>query len=143
MTRIRRHTLIDTRAARTRPRRRSSHLAVGLVLALGLAACGGDASTDDSAAAASSGIEVEAGDLFFEPDALTASAGEISVTLANVGAIEHDFVVEEAGDLDVVGLVAPGESATGTVELEAGTYTVYCSVAGHRAAGMEATLDVQ
>jgi uncharacterized cupredoxin-like copper-binding protein len=124
----------------TRPRR----LAALFVLALGLAACGGDGgSADGEAAASSSSIEVEAGDLYFEPDALAASAGEITVTLDNVGAIEHDFVVEEPGDVDVVGMVAPGESATGTIELEPGTYTVYCSVPGHRAAGMEATLDVQ
>jgi plastocyanin len=126
---------------RQRPRPR--HLAVGLALALGLAGCGGDDAGGTGDAAAASGIEVEAGDLYFEPDALTATAGEVTVTLDNVGAIEHDFVIEEAGDVDVVGMVAPGDSATGTVELEAGTYTVYCSVAGHRSAGMEATLGVQ
>jgi plastocyanin len=122
---------------------RPRHLVLGLALAFGLAACGGDSATDEGAAAASSSIEVEAGDLYYEPDAFSAAAGEITVTLDNVGAIEHDFIIEEAGDLDVVGMVAPGDRATGTVELEAGTYTVYCSVAGHRAAGMEATLDVQ
>jgi plastocyanin len=125
------------------PDARPHRLAFVLALALAAAACGGGETATDSAAAASSSLEVEAGDLYYEPDALTATAGEITVTLDNIGAIEHDFVIEEVGDVDVVGMVAPGESATGTIELEAGTYTVYCSVPGHRAAGMEATLDVQ
>ena len=109
--------------------------------ALVLAGCGGaedEAPPADSSA--SGAIEVEAGDLYFEPESLSATAGEIEVSLVNTGEVEHDFVIEEAGDTEVVYAEA-GETATGSIELEAGTYTYYCSVPGHRST-MEGTLEV-
>jgi plastocyanin len=101
--------------------------------------CGSD---DEAAPAAEAtgAIEVEAGDMYFEPEALSAAAGTIEVTLVNVGAVEHDLVIEEAGDTEVA-LAAPGETATGSIDLEAGTYTYYCSIPGHRST-MEGTLEV-
>ncbi|MBS3941592.1 MAG: cupredoxin domain-containing protein [Actinobacteria bacterium] len=108
---------------------------------LALAGCGGgDDGGDAPAASGGANIEVEAGDLYFDPESLSASAGEVSVTVNNVGAAEHDFVIEELGD-EVVVHAEPGETATGTVTLEAGTYTFYCSVPGHRTT-MEGTLEV-
>jgi plastocyanin len=73
------------------------------------------------------------------PEALP--PGDITVTLENEGTIEHNVVFEELGDQLVV--EAPGgESATGNVTLEAGEYTYYCSVPGHRTT-MEGTLVVE
>ena len=73
------------------------------------------------------------------PEALP--PGDVTVTLENEGTIEHNVVFEELGDQLVV--EAPGgESATGNVTLEAGEYTYYCSVPGHRAT-MEGTLVVE
>ena len=40
-------------------------------------------------------------------------------------------------------LISPGQSAKLTVTLAAGTYTLYCTVPGHRAAGMVAKLVVK
>jgi plastocyanin len=106
-----------------------------------LAACGGG---DDDAGTADGGgdgvITIEAGDLYFDPEQVSASAGTVEFELVNVGAVEHDLVIEEAGDTEVVHVEA-GETATGSIELEAGTYTYYCSIPGHRAA-MEGTLEV-
>ena len=113
-------------------------------VALLLAACGGgdgDASVDGAEGAApASAFEIEAGDLYFDQEQLAAPAGEIEFTLVNVGAAEHDLVIEEADDAVVV-FAAPGETATGTIELAAGSYTFYCSIPGHRS-GMEGTLEV-
>jgi plastocyanin len=68
-------------------------------------------------------------------------AGSNDVELDNQGAIMHNVVIEELDDQMI--LEAPGgETDSGTVELEAGEYTYYCSVPGHRAAGMEGTLTV-
>ena len=65
----------------------------------------------------------------------------------------YTFVVKNAGkiphDLVVANEVRhrrrrsePGGTAKLTVSLAAGTYTLYCTVPGHRAAGMDATLTV-
>lgn len=114
-----------------------------LLVAFALTACASDdGGSTDSGDAADGTVQVEASDLAFEPTELTATAGEIEVELNNVGSAEHDFVIEEAGDT-LVAEAAGGETATGTIELEAGTYTFYCSVEGHREAGMEGTLEVQ
>ncbi len=115
-----------------------------LLVVFTLTACGsgdGGGSTDPVEAADGT-IEIEASDLAFDPTQLSATAGEIEVVMDNVGSAEHDFAIAEAGD-EVVVQAAPGESATGTIELEAGTYTFYCAVPGHREAGMEGTLTVQ
>ncbi len=119
---------------------RTPRSAVALALALGLfvAACGGD---DAPAAAPAGSVTIEAGDLFFDPDTVSLTAGGAQITLVNVGAVEHDLVVEgQPGVADIH--VDPGETATGDVNLAAGTYTFYCTIPGHRAAGMEGTLNV-
>lgn len=119
-----------------------------LVLTLGLAACGGgddDTSADagdDTAGGGTSTIQVMGtNDLKFDPTELSAAPGEVTVELECGDAVNHDFMVEEAGDAQVAAC-EPGETSTGTITLEAGTYTFYCSVPGHRAAGMEGTLTV-
>lgn len=121
-------------------RTRTTTLAVAGVLALGLAACGGggDSASEDVEA----DVEVTGTDsLKFEPSELEAEAGTIAVGLTSGSSVEHNFVVEEANDTMVVEAPA-GQTNVGTIDLEAGTYTFYCSVPGHRTAGMEGTLTV-
>jgi uncharacterized cupredoxin-like copper-binding protein len=68
-------------------------------------------------------------------------AGTVQLTLDNTGAnLPHDITIEELGSRTVVE-AAGGETATGTVTLEPGTYTFYCSVPGHRGT-MEETVEV-
>ena len=112
-----------------------------------LAACGGDGDDAGNGNGAADGgeatVSVNGTDaLAFDPDQLSAAAGSITVELTSEQAVEHTFVVEEASDTEVVA-AAPGETSTGTIELEAGSYTFYCDVPGHREAGMEGTLEVE
>jgi len=112
-------------------------LAAGLLLV----ACNGDGDTGgDDAVAPDGTVLIEAGDLYFDPESVTAEAGTVEFSLVNTGAVEHDLVIEEAGDTEVAH-AEPGETVTGSIDLEPGTYTYYCSVPGHRAA-MEGTLEV-
>lgn len=66
-------------------------------------------------------------------------AGEVTLEIDNQGDILHDLTVEELGD-ETVAEAEGGETDSGAVELEPGEYTVYCSVPGHREAGMETTV---
>jgi plastocyanin len=94
-----------------------------------------------AAPAASGPVTIEGGDLFFKPKEVTASAGAVSITFKNVGVLQHNLVIEEDASFKKLD-AASGQSATGTLQAKPGTYTLYCDIAGHRPAGMEAKLTV-
>lgn len=120
---------------------KTTRLAILAATGVLLAACGGGADGEAAAADGGSAVTIASGDLWFDPETVSVGAGEVEFTLDNSeGAVEHDLVIEELGDLEVA-YAAPGETVTGTAELEAGTYTFYCSIPGHRSA-MEGTLEV-
>jgi plastocyanin len=90
-------------------------------------------------------FSIEAGEFFFENIDGTYWAGDIEVTLDNVGGAEHNIVVvgaNEGSDGPPVAQALGGEEATGTVNLFEGEYIFYCSIPGHRAQGMEGVLTV-
>jgi uncharacterized cupredoxin-like copper-binding protein len=70
--------------------------------------------------------------------------GKVTFAVRNAGKIQHDLVISGPGVKGAAKtpLLDPGKSATLTVTLTAGSYTLYCSVPGHRAAGMVAKLNV-
>ncbi|MCC7078486.1 MAG: cupredoxin domain-containing protein [Acidimicrobiia bacterium] len=86
-------------------------------------------------------VDVTAGSFTYDPHEIRARAGEdLAIVLTSADAT-HDFVIDELG----VHVAADrGETETGGVSgLEPGSYTYYCTVSGHRAAGMEGTLVVE
>lgn len=101
-----------------------------------LAACGAGDGGDGTTLAVTGTNE-----LGYEPEQLTGDPGPVTIELTAEDAAEHTFVIEDLGDRQVVAADA-GSTAVGTVDLEAGTYTFYCDVPGHRDAGMEGTLEV-
>ena len=84
-------------------------------------------------------VVVDAMEFEFVSEKVVVSAGA-EVTLTNIGNIEHDITVEGS---DIHLMAMPGEAVTGRIDLEPGSYTFYCGVAGHREAGMEGTLVVE
>jgi len=86
-------------------------------------------------------VEVVAGDFAFDPAEIEAQAGEDLAIVLTSDDILHDFTIDE---LDAHVAANAGETAEGGIsDLEPGDYTYYCSVPGHREAGMEGTLSVQ
>lgn len=83
------------------------------------------------------------GQLAYTTKSASTKAGEVTVEFTNPQSLPHDVVIESNGE-DVGGTetIADGTAST-SVELEPGTYQFYCSVPGHREAGMEGTLTVK
>lgn len=121
--------------------------AVTLTLAaasLSLAACGGTDDTAETTAAATDeagSLTVLAEDISFPSDTYQATAGTSQITYENVGSIVHTLVIEDVDDFKLT-VNSNGDVDEGSVNLEPGTYDLYCDVPGHRQAGMEATLEV-
>ena len=126
-------------------------LAIAALLLAGatlLAACGDDdghgmGGHDGDASAVAEGarrIEVSATIDGFDPEEITAEVGEdLAIALTSEDML-HDFTIDE---LDAHVTADRGESEEGGVSVdEAGSYAYYCSVPGHRQAGMEGTLTV-
>jgi plastocyanin len=97
------------------------------------AAGGGDSDVPD--------IALSAVDIAYDQTELSGSADtEFTITITNNGAADHDFVIDELGINS--GIIPAGQSVTVTINAPAGDYTYYCSVPGHRQAGMEGTLSL-
>lgn len=81
--------------------------------------------------------------LAFEEESLETEAGKVEIDFDNPSAIEHDVKIEKDGEeIGGTDVVTQGENSA-TVELEAGDYTFFCSIPGHREAGMEGPLTVK
>jgi uncharacterized cupredoxin-like copper-binding protein len=83
-----------------------------------------------------------AGQLAFEPKALTAKAGKVTIDMSNMSPLEHDVALEQGNNVLGQTPVFTGGSKSLTLTLKPGKYTFFCTVPGHRQAGMEGTLTV-
>lgn len=143
-------------------------LLVLLIAALTLVACGGGSSTTETTSeetapakesekseesekeggsASGASLEIEAspeGNLEFTSDTATAKAGKVTVDFKNESAVPHDVAIEsESGEtVGQTEIIAEGSDST-TANLKPGTYHYFCTVPGHRQAGMEGTLTVK
>jgi plastocyanin len=84
------------------------------------------------------------GQLKFDTTSLSAKAGKVTIDFTNKSPVAHDVTIASSSGA-VVGAtpIFEGGSKTLAVNLKPGTYKFYCSVPGHRQAGMEGTLTVK
>jgi plastocyanin len=143
--------------------RRASAVAVVAALAvLGLAACGGGGDDNDTTAAATPPATTTGGggggggastvdistpsgtDLAFDQSDVSAKAGSVTIDFDNRQAVPHDVTVEDSSgqELGATDLIS-SSTTTATIDVQPGNYTFFCSVPGHREAGMEGTLTVK
>jgi uncharacterized cupredoxin-like copper-binding protein len=121
---------------------RRTFLSIAMATALGLTltACGGDDDGASGCSPADSEVTVGALDeLTFDADSYDADAGCVEFTYENEGDVAHTLLIKGTSGFKL----AVGDTDTGTVELAAGGYELYCDVAGHEAAGMKADLTVE
>jgi plastocyanin len=85
----------------------------------------------------------EDGSLKFDQSDATAAAGTVTVTFDNPSSVPHAVAIEGNGVDATSETVTASEAPPLEVELTPGTYTFYCPVGGHEAAGMKGTLTVE
>jgi plastocyanin len=98
-----------------------------------------------AAPAASTALKLAAepgGQLSYDTKQLAAKAGKVTITMTNMSPLEHDVAVAQGSKVLGVTSKFQGGSRTLTLSLKPGTYTFYCTVPGHRQAGMEGTLTI-
>ena len=80
--------------------------------------------------------------LAYNTKQLSAKAGTVTITMTNMSPLEHNVTVAEGSKVLGATPTFKGGSMMLTLKLKPGKYVFYCSVPGHRQAGMEGTLNV-
>jgi uncharacterized cupredoxin-like copper-binding protein len=115
-------------------------------LALALAGCGGDENDEEAQAPQQSPrqtITITETDYALEPSSVDLEeAGTYAFEVVNEGEVAHALEVEGEGIEEETDTLDPGQRATLTVELEGGTYELYCPVGDHADRGMTGKLEV-
>ena len=128
------------------PHPKRAAIATAAALSLLLGACGssgGDASQPTTGAIDLTVKALDPGGKYsFDAKSYTAKAGTVNVALINEGKENHNLLVQGVDKGKFKLSVTPGETKAGAVTLAAGTFTIYCDIAGHRDGGMEAKLVV-
>jgi uncharacterized cupredoxin-like copper-binding protein len=125
--------------------RRRAAVVLLAAAAVVIGGCGGGSDGDTSTAggteAAGERITVVGKEFSYDPAALTLEAGQpFTIVLRNTGSIEHDITVDDAK----FKLTVPGDNTRekGLRVAKPGTYQFYCSLPGHKSAGMKGELTV-
>jgi plastocyanin len=91
-------------------------------------------------------VEIDAdptGQLKFLALKASAQPGKVTIKMLNKSSVSHDIAIQGNGVQQVGPIVSAGGTSTVNANLKPGTYTFYCSVPGHEAAGMKGTLTVK
>jgi plastocyanin len=88
-------------------------------------------------------IPVASGGLAYQYAGALATAGQVTIQSKNPQAIDHDIAITGNGVNAKGEVVTNGGTSKFSINLKPGTYTFYCSVDGHRQAGMVGKLTVK
>jgi uncharacterized cupredoxin-like copper-binding protein len=119
-----------------------------VVAALALVGCGGggneEASTTTTTETANKTVTISETEYKLDPATVNIdTAGTYTIEVKNDGSITHALEVEGNGmEEQKTGDIAPGESASVTVDLKAGSYEMYCPIGNHKEQGMEGEISV-
>ena len=152
---------------------KSSRIAAGVsvaALAVAMAGCGSSSSSSSSSVtsaassaasstasgsagsggvAATGGVQSIAADsngtLAYTKKTLTAKAGTVRIAFTNHSPLSHNLTIQKGANGAILGHTPTFQGGTKVLSLKLapGTYTFFCSVPGHRMAGMVGTLTVK
>jgi plastocyanin len=104
----------------------------------------GGAEKEEASGGGTLKIETASSGLAFSSETAESEAGEVTVDFNNGQSVPHDVAFEDSSGKTVgqTEVIAEGEDSA-VVNLKPGTYTFFCTIPGHREAGMEGTLTVK
>jgi plastocyanin len=137
-----------------------SMIAIAIAIPLTVSACGGGddtstasstetATTAESTTASGGGggaggsVDISETEYKLDPADPTVSAGSVTFNVSNDGGVTHNLEVEGNGVEEETEDLSAGSSGKLTVDLQPGTYEIYCAIDDHKGLGMEGTLTVQ
>jgi uncharacterized cupredoxin-like copper-binding protein len=115
------------------------------------AGCGDDDEADTTAApttgAAGGGgetVDISETDFKITPDQVDVKPGSVTFAVSNDGETVHNLEIEGSGvEEELPSDLQPGQSGDLEVELQPGTYEMYCPVSNHLELGMEGEVTVK
>jgi plastocyanin len=83
-------------------------------------------------------------EIAYDQTSLSSKPGKVTIDFTNPATLEHDVAIEgpEGKELATSALIGKGKTSV-SANLAPGTYHFFCTVPGHREAGMEGTLTVK
>lgn len=113
-------------------------------ISLSVAACGGDSGSGEASAASDADLVVTAVDpLAWDSETYSVAAGDVVVELRNDSSLPHNLTIVDADGAEtgtVLEVAGRGDTISTTTALDAGTYSLICTIPGHT--NMRATLTV-
>ena len=107
---------------------------------------GGSASSSGGSASSSVSLAADPSTIAYNTNSLSAKSGNVTIDFNNPNSsISHDVCVQDSSGkkLGCSKVVTGSSTSLDLKNLKPGSYTFYCSVDSHEAAGMKGTLNVQ
>jgi plastocyanin len=113
-------------------------------------AAGGGATAEKGGEAAAKGpggtlqLEADETEIAYDTTKLSSKPGKVTIDFNNPSSLPHNVAIEAEGgeQLGESETIAKGKTSV-SANLAPGTYHFYCTIPGHREAGMEGTLTVK
>ncbi|HYJ20643.1 MAG TPA: plastocyanin/azurin family copper-binding protein [Solirubrobacterales bacterium] len=88
-------------------------------------------------------LAADVSDLAYDKASISSKPGKVTIDFTNPSALEHDVAIEGDGEEIAASEVISESETSVSTDLAAGAYTFFCTVPGHREAGMEGQLTVK